>query len=139
MRTRDTRIILNHKIWKLIDWSDWRNHHICPSKRIIYQRFIVWFYWFVSSMSAKTASKCILGSISWMINSQRTFSTSNTWLCFGIASNLMARFTEMRRTEAKPESNRTAETTFEFDCFFSMGLALTHTDSCLFSNASSTD
>ena len=137
MRTRLTRsIISNHKIRKRIDWSNWRDHHIWPSKRL---RFIVWFYWFVSSVSAKTASKCILSSISWMIYSQRTFSTSKTRLCFGTSRNFMAWLAEMGGTKAKPESNRAAKTTFEFNSFVSMSFALAHTDSCLFSYTTPTN
>jgi hypothetical protein len=139
MWSADTRIvILTDKIWRGIDWSERRRHH-WHSKRINWLRLIVWFHWFISTVSAETASQCILGTISWMINSQRTFSASNARLWFRTACYLMARLTEMSSTEAKPEGDGAAETTFELDCFFSMGLALAHTYSCFFSYASSTD
>jgi hypothetical protein len=51
----------------------------------------------------------------------------------------MAWLAEMGRTEAKPESDRAAETTFKFNSFFSMGFALANANSCLFSYARSTD
>jgi hypothetical protein len=45
-----------------------QNWHRIP-ERIVWLGLRVRFNWVASSMSAKTASKCILGSISWMIDS----------------------------------------------------------------------
>jgi hypothetical protein len=51
----------------------------------------------------------------------------------------MAWLAEMSRAEAKPECNRAAETAFEFNCFLSMDLTLTYTNSSLLNNTCSAD
>lgn len=89
-------------------------------------------------MSAKATTKRILGAVRWMVDAKGAFSYTLAWLWFCTACNSMAWFTEMGGAEAEPEGDRAAETTFELDGLFSMGLAFVNTDSRFLRVASTT-
>ncbi len=51
----------------------------------------------------------------------------------------MARLAKVGRAETKPERDRAAISTFEFNCIGTMRLAIVHTYSCFFSNTGTTN
>lgn len=92
------------------------------------------FIFYDNVVSAETASKCVFLTVRWMIDSELTFFLSRACLSLIAASFLMARFTEMSRAEAEPQSNRATVATLKLYGVLSVSFTLAYTDSCSLSN-----